>query len=73
MPCQLETKSAVNWDVCPAIEAAQVTIAHVYLDAGTKAVVTWCQCDPMIFNTPTEYEGWLASIPQPPDHTESAS
>lgn len=39
-PCQLETKSAVNWDVCPAIEAAQVTIAKVYWEANAKAVVT---------------------------------
>jgi hypothetical protein len=36
----LETKAAVNWDVCEAIDAAQPTIAKVYLDAKAKAVVT---------------------------------
>lgn len=40
MPLKLEAKSAVNWDVCEAIEAAQLTIAKVYLDADSKAVVT---------------------------------
>lgn len=40
MPCLLEKKAAVNWDVCSAIEAAQLTIAQVYLGAKAKAVVT---------------------------------
>lgn len=42
MICKLATKSTVNWDVCPAIEAAQDTIAKTYLLAGSKAIVTSC-------------------------------
>lgn len=36
----LETKAAVNWDVCEAIEAAQGAIAQVYWKSAAKAVVT---------------------------------
>lgn len=40
MPCTLETKPGVKWDVVPEIEAAQDTIAKAYRIAGAKAVVT---------------------------------
>ena len=47
--------------LCPCGTAPVVRDWHKQPD-----VVTWCQCDPMVFATPTEYEGWLASLPMEP-------
>lgn len=52
--------------LCPCGTAPVVRDWHESPD-----VVTWCQCDPMIFDTPTDYEGWLASLPNQQEQTNA--
>lgn len=39
MPCKLDCKPGVKWEVVPAIEAAQDVIASVYASAKAKATI----------------------------------
>jgi len=51
-------------------EAAEILVDGETLSRSAD-VVMWCQCEPAIFNTVTEYEGWLTSIPSIPGMGEA--